>query len=182
MKSKQKVNQEDIELFRKSIGKVRPVVVDTAQLARPRKRQIKPRDDGITVNEVHADPLALPEIFTVTATDEIQFRRPGVQDKVFKKLKRGQLRVADELDLHGVTANKALQMLNKFMAQFLYIDSQSCIRIIHGKGYGSKDGRPVIKMNVQHWLQSNNRVLAYCSCTRSDGGTGAIYVLLKNSP
>jgi DNA-nicking Smr family endonuclease len=181
MKSKPSLNQEDSELFRKSVGKVYPVVVDTAQIEMPvRRRQIR-QSTSVSMSESpgSADTFALPEEYTVTATDAIQFRRSGVQDRVFRKLRKGQLRIGAELDLHGVTANKARQMLDSFMARIKVIDNQSCIRIIHGKGYGSKDSLPVIKMNIQHWLQCNDNVLAYCSCKRSDGGTGAIYVLLK---
>ena len=70
--------------------------------------------------------------------------------------------------------------LDQFMAQIQHTGRQICIRIIHGKGYGSKDGFPVIKRQTQQWLQCNISVLAYCSCRPSDGGTGAIYVLVKS--
>jgi len=181
MKSKPQLNQEDSALFRKSVGKVRSIIVDTVQVTVPvRRRQIKQSTrNRVSGGSWAIDTLALPEEYTVTASDEIQFRRAGLQDRVFMKLRKGQLRIAAELDLHGLTANKARQMLDNFMARTGNTDNQSCIRIIHGKGYGSRDNLPIIKMYIQQWLQSNKNVLAYCSCKRSDGGTGAIYVLLK---
>jgi DNA-nicking Smr family endonuclease len=56
------------------------------------------------------------------------------------------------------------------------------VRIIHGKGNGSVQRRPVLKGKVNHWLQQRDEVLAFCSARPVDGGTGAVYVLLKRAP
>jgi DNA-nicking Smr family endonuclease len=53
------------------------------------------------------------------------------------------------------------------------------VRIIHGKGYGSNNQGPIIKPLVNKWLQQRNEILAFCSARPNDGGTGAVYVLLK---
>jgi DNA-nicking Smr family endonuclease len=53
------------------------------------------------------------------------------------------------------------------------------VRIIHGKGHGSHQKRPVLKQYVNHWLRQRDEVLAFCSARQVDGGTGAVYVLLK---
>jgi len=180
MTSKQPLNQDDIELFRKTIGDVRPVVHNTAELPRPARKNVRVADTHTRqTGAVYADSLFEYKNNNITAADEIQFRRPGVQDRVYRKLRRGQFRIAAELDLHGVTTSKARHMLDNFIAETARIDNQSCIRIIHGKGYGSKDGLPVLKINVNNWLQGNEKVLAYCSCRPVDGGTGAVYVILK---
>jgi DNA-nicking Smr family endonuclease len=42
--------------------------------------------------------------------------------------------------------------------------------------------RPVLKGKVNHWLQQRDEVLAFCSARPVDGGTGAVYVLLKRAP
>ena len=55
-----------------------------------------------------------------------------------------------------------------------------CVRIIHGKGYGSNNKGPIIKPLVNKWLQQRNEILAFCSARPIDGGTGAVYVLLKS--
>ena len=52
--------------------------------------------------------------------------------------------------------------------------------IIHGKGYRSQ-GRPVIKPMVNRWLRQDDEVLAFCSARPKDGGTGAVYVLLRKT-
>jgi len=55
-----------------------------------------------------------------------------------------------------------------------------CARIIHGKGIRSSSAQPVLKQKVNYWLRLHDEVLAFCSATRGDGGTGAVYCLLRN--
>ena len=54
-----------------------------------------------------------------------------------------------------------------------------CVRIIHGKGLRSGHRGPVIKHTVNGLLQRTDAVLAFASARPVDGGTGAIYVLLR---
>ena len=54
-----------------------------------------------------------------------------------------------------------------------------CVRIVHGKGFGSRSGVPIMKAHVDRWLRARPEVLAFCSATPPDGGTGALYVLLR---
>jgi DNA-nicking Smr family endonuclease len=55
------------------------------------------------------------------------------------------------------------------------------VRIVHGKGNGSPQRLPVLKVKVSHWLQQWDSVLAFCTAHPRNGGTGAVYVLLKAS-
>ena len=110
--------------------------------------------------------------------DSISFCRPGIQKNIFRKLKKGQFKIDAELDLHGMTIVQAQEAL----AQFIHnarITHNRCVRIIHGKGYGSSNKGPKLKPMVNQWLQKRNEILAFCSARPVDGGTGAIYVLLK---
>jgi DNA-nicking Smr family endonuclease len=95
-----------------------------------------------------------------------------------RKLRRGQFIVGAELDLHGMTVPVAHRALNEFLARCLTTDTR-CVRVIHGKGLSTPDRSPVLKSRVNNWLQQHGDVLAYCSARAHDGGTGAVYVLLK---
>jgi DNA-nicking Smr family endonuclease len=53
------------------------------------------------------------------------------------------------------------------------------VRIVHGKGYGSKDGEPVLKQTIRRWLTQMEAVSAYAECSERDGGAGAVQVLLQ---
>ena len=101
-----------------------------------------------------------------------------MQKKVFRKLKRGQYSIEAELDLHGLTKVEAEEQLNMFISE-IRDQGIRCVRIIHGKGYGSTNKGPVIKPLVNRWLQQRSEILAFCSARPADGGTGAVYVLVK---
>lgn len=53
------------------------------------------------------------------------------------------------------------------------------VRIIHGKKNSSEGKMPVLKGKVNSWLRQKSEVLAFCSARPNDGGTRAVYVLLK---
>ena len=104
--------------------------------------------------------------------------RPGLQHKIVRRLRRGQISMEGTLDLHGNTVAQAHSALNQFLAECRARGVRG-IRIIHGKGLGSADGRAVIKTKVDGWLRHRNEVAAFCSARPVDGGTGAVYVLLR---
>lgn len=112
------------------------------------------------------------------AGDELNFRRPHVPEAVLTKLRRGQFVVDAEIDLHGMTGLEAKAALRTFVAEC--VDRHmSCVRVIHGKGRRSGPRGPVLKNVVNHWLQRADDVLAFGSARAVDGGSGAIYVLLR---
>lgn len=110
--------------------------------------------------------------------DVLSYCQPGIQNKVFRKLRSGRYRVSDELDLHGMNVKQAKEILLLYLQQVKQLES-CCVRIIHGKGKRSSNKGPVLKRKVDLWLQCHGRVLAYHSALPCDGGTGAVYVLLK---
>jgi len=81
------------------------------------------------------------------------------------------------LDLHGLTVIEARNELLEFLGECEVLGIRHAI-IIHGKGFRSKD-KPVIKPMVNRWLRSTDNVLAFHSAQPKDGGSGAVYVLLK---
>jgi DNA-nicking Smr family endonuclease len=178
MKDFPEINDDDSELFRRTVGEVRPVRLDTVPSFRRRPRPVPAQrhaDERAVVGALASGELDPADVET---GEEIQFQRPGIQDRVFQKLRRGQFTVDAELDLHGMTISAAKQALSRFLLD-VRRRQRSCVRIIHGKGRGSKNGKPVLKVKLQGWLQQRDEVLAYCSALPRDGGTGAVYVLVK---
>jgi DNA-nicking Smr family endonuclease len=123
-------------------------------------------------------PLRLPGISGISGDSVLSYRRDGVQDRVFQQLKRGKLDCRSRLDLHGTTVEQAYAEVTRFLqgAQDAGLD---CILIIHGQGYRSANGVPVLKQNLDYWLRNEYKVLAFHSATPADGGKGAVYVLLR---
>lgn len=123
------------------------------------------------------------ENYSIGVEDEIEYRGDGVQKQLFKQLAKGDMPVYESIDLHGMTSIEA----EVYMATT--IDNQryhhmTCIRIVHGKGYGVGDNpydkpAPVLKNFTARYLAEHPRVLAFVSCPPNRGGTGAVYVLLS---
>lgn len=167
------------ELFRRSVGDVTPVKHDRVQ---PQSNRPAPEAAQRIADEAAVIKEMAEGFFDTEAAetgDELLYKTPGIQDKVFRKLRRGQFAIAAELDLHGYTVQHAKDSLSGFLKESV-ARNRRCVRIIHGKGLRSRQGRPTIKSRIGKWLQQRQEVLAYCSARQVDGGTGAIYVLLKN--
>lgn len=173
-------HSEDKKLFREA---VRGVKRHTATPAVPQRPKPLPkarfaRLDEAAVLEESLKPLP-GDVFLETG-EEVSFKRAGLQDAVLKKLRRGQFRVEEEIDLHGLNVEQAKQALREFLQVMLRTHAR-CVRIIHGKGNRSGHRGPVLKLAVTALLQRTDAVLAYTSARPVDGGTGAVYVLLRGT-
>ncbi|MBL8384435.1 MAG: Smr/MutS family protein [Burkholderiales bacterium] len=111
---------------------------------------------------------------------ELSFARPGVGDQAVRRLRRGDWAVQGHLDLHGMTRDQARQAVADFLGA-ARISGQRCLRIVHGKGLGSVNREPVLKALVRRWLVQDIDVLAFAQARGSDGGAGAVLVLLRGS-
>jgi DNA-nicking Smr family endonuclease len=107
---------------------------------------------------------SLPE-----AGEPLKFLRPGHSPDLLKKLRRGQWRVEDELDLHGLNRIQAARDLADFLDQ----RGMRCVRIVHGKGLG------VLREMLRAALPARPEVLAFVEAPPDQGGSGALLVLLK---
>ncbi len=148
--------------------------------AEPYQRRLPPRPlpQPEYLNQDDGGPDALSEAEVETG-EFLEFARPGVQLRVLQDLRRGYIEPTLELDLHGFTVDYAHETLYEFLLECQQRHVR-CARIIHGKGYRSEQRQPVLKQKVNYWLRLCEDVLAFCSATRRDGGTGAVYVLLRN--
>ena len=179
--SENKDDAPDSELFREAVRDVKPLAqparVPVARRKPPAQARFTAADRAMVLVE-SLQGLADSEI--LDTGDEIQFRRPGVQDGVMRKLKRGEYRVEAVCDLHGLRVVEAKAALREFLAEAL-AHRLKCVRIIHGKGHGSGTRGPVLKNAVNMILRKTAPVMAFTSARRVDGGTGAINVLLTFS-
>ncbi len=115
----------------------------------------------------------------VTADEALFFARPGLQQRQLQRLKRGQLPIGAELDMHGMTAAMARTAVVNFIT-LCREQHIRCVRIIHGKGYSTAGRAPVLKNRINSWLRQHHDVLAFSSAQSRDGGSGALYVLLRS--
>jgi len=179
---KPKAPADGAMLFRRAVADAVPLPPsDRADIARPRPKPIaqKRRADE---QQVLIDALSDPWDWeaAVSTGEELYFSRPGVPTAALRKLRRGGWVIKGELDLHGHTGDEARVAIATFLNRCM-IEERRCVRIIHGKGHGSKNRLPVLKNKVRHWLMQREDVLAFCQARTVDGGAGAVIVLLKSS-
>ncbi len=172
---KNRLQDSDYALFRAEVEDAIPLDNEIEEPFRERPKPIpRPRIEEAPTE----DPQLLAES-EVETHDYLMFVRPGLQKRVLLSLQRGQIEPSLELDLHGLTASYAGGLLQAFLADCAARHVR-CAKIIHGKGRGSAQRQPVLKCKVNYWLRLRPDVLAFCSAPRFDGGTGAVYVLLRN--
>lgn len=167
-------------LFREAVAGARPLEVDKVA---PYRKPLSPRPkqrlaDEQAVLRESLDPLSFDMEWSMD--DETTHSRPGVQKRVLDKMRRGQYRIEGELDLHRLTTEQAYEALTAFILAS-QAEHKRCVRIIHGKGLGSENNQPVLKHKVNHWLRQWDAILAFCPARRCDGGSGAVYALLKRN-
>jgi DNA-nicking Smr family endonuclease len=109
--------------------------------------------------------------------EESQERRSS--SSRMKQLKRGTIRVTEELDLHGYLRDEAITRLGHFISA-AYARNQQAVLVITGKGINSPEG-PVLQGAVASWLRERGKgmVAEFASAPRDLGGSGAFVVFLK---
>ncbi len=174
------IEDRDRRLFRSALAGVRRLESDRA-LHRPTPPRAEPvqtrRDEAEVLAGLRDGPLQAEEHLT---GEELYYRRAGVRLQTMRRLRRGAISVEGHLDLHGHSAAEARVALDRYLRDSL-ARGRRCVRVVHGKGKGSRDRRPVLRRMVEGALRRNGDVLAFCSAPGTDGGTGAAYVLLRKA-
>jgi DNA-nicking Smr family endonuclease len=173
-----RISDEDRALFRAAVGPVTPLRQDKVS---PLGEQPRPHPAQTLVDQQRVLQESLSGnawLMDSETGEELVFLRPGVQRRLLTRLRRGHFSIEAELDLHGMTTAVAHHELGQFL-RHAKIRGIRCVRIIHGKGLRSPNGRSVLKAKVERWLRLRDEIVAFTSARPVDGGTGAIYVLLK---
>lgn len=140
------------------------------------------RDEDAEAMAELADLVAGRSTFDIGDSDEyIEGIAQGLDRRLLKKLRLGQFAVQAHLDLHGKTRALARDAVEGFVVESRQ-RGRRCVLIVHGRGLNSKDQIPVLKEALRVWLARGRiarSVLAFCSARSVDGGTGAVYVLLR---
>jgi DNA-nicking Smr family endonuclease len=103
--------------------------------------------------------------------EPLKYLRAGHSPDLLRKLRRGEWRVQDEIDLHGLNRSEAAHAVAEFLDQ---ADGMRCVRIVHGKGLG------VLRDVLRTALPARAEVLAFVEAPPAQGGAGATLVLLKS--
>jgi DNA-nicking Smr family endonuclease len=172
-------SDDEAGAFREAMRDVRRLKDTAARTHATPKPPARARFTRADQIEVLRESLLPPSEEALLETgDELCFRRSHVPESVLVRLRRGHFAVDAEIDLHGLTGAEAKAALRAFIAEAME-RRMSCVRVIHGKGRRSGPRGPVLKNVVNHWLQRADDVLAFGSARHVDGGSGAVYVLLR---
>jgi len=175
-RKKPTTSKDDTDLFLEMMEGVKPLPQNKID---PDSAPKKARQKRIQSTQKNPSAFGESEYTPPVAADAVlSFTRGGVQQKILSKLKKGQFPIERKIDLHGSNINEAGAKLQQAIEEAIN-SQQRCVLVIHGRGKGSFDNKPAIKTHVNQWLRNSIDVLAFCSALPKDGGTGAVYILLK---
>jgi DNA-nicking Smr family endonuclease len=148
-------------------------------------------EPGLTRAIVSEDAEVLAELsdlitgqgeFDITETEEyVEGARGGLDPRLIVRLRRGEFPLEAHLDLHGMKQPDSRQALNDFVQESVR-KGRRTVLVVPGRGLGSPGGRPVLKHAVVQWLSHgtlSGYVLGFVTARPTDGGAGALYVLLR---
>ena len=173
------MTEDDDDLFRRAMSGARPLrtderVAEASRKPKPKARFSQADEEAVLAESLQADIDDIEQ----SSGDTLRFKRASVNRTTMRMLARGSYAIQAEIDLHGMTVAEAKPRLEQFI-QRCAANNKLCIRGGHGKWLGSGERGPVLKNGVNRWLRQWHTVLAFVSARQVDGGTGAVYVLLR---
>ncbi|MGF1773729.1 DNA endonuclease SmrA [Vibrio wakamikoensis] len=173
---------DDLDLFQQMMGDVKPIQHDTVELKKSHQvsdAQIAKRQAALWLSEQDPEYLSIDYAPMVKPDDIIEFKRDGVQEGVYRKLRLGKYPLQAKLDLHRRTLKEARDEVIKFLQQCMRMDIRTVI-IVHGRGERSNPPA-LMKSYLANWLTQIKDVQCVHSAQRFHGGSGAVYVMLRKS-
>jgi DNA-nicking Smr family endonuclease len=170
---------DDITLFRDAVKDVKPFTA-------PPKDEYKLKPKPIPLQFIRDEQQALVDSLSdhyipaheIETGEELLYLRDGHSPDILSKLRRGHWVIQAKIDLHGLISDEARLYVSTFISDCKKRGIR-CVRIVHGKGLGSRNREPVLKHKLRGWLMQKDEVIAYAEAKKQDGGSGAVIVLLK---
>lgn len=176
---------DDLHLFEAAVRGVIPIPTDERGRVAPARVSAAPsaaqREEDAALAEL-ADLVAGVAAFDISDTDEhVEGMVVGLDPRILRRLRAGELAYQAHFDLHGMTAEEAKPAVREFVLRSM-VAGHRCVLLVHGRGRNSPDQRPILKDRLKDWLtqgEFGRRVLAFSTARPCDGGSGAMYVLLR---
>jgi len=105
-------------------------------------------------------------------------KAPGLDRRSADRLKKGEMEIEADLDLHGLTQDMAHAQLTAFI-QRCWVAQRRCVLVVTGKG---AQGFGILRAQVPRWLNQSplrERILGFSYAQPRHGGDGALYVLIR---
>ncbi|ASI90211.1 MULTISPECIES: DNA endonuclease SmrA [Vibrio] len=173
---------DDLDLFQQMMGDVKPIHSDTVELKKTHQvsdAHLAKREAALWLSEQDPEYLSIDYAPMIKPDDLIEFKRDGMQEGVYRKLRLGKYPLQAKLDLHRRTLKEARDEVVKFLQQCMRMDIRTVL-IVHGRGERSNPPA-LMKSYLAHWLTQIKDVQCVHSAQRFHGGSGAVYVMLRKS-
>ena len=177
---------DDSNYFAEAMSGVTPLARQKMRVARVPDTDARPTHPANSMDlEVMAhlsDLISGIAEMDITFSDEfIEGSVQGFDRKLMQKLKNGLFPIQEYIDLHGYTRQEARVKVRDFLLRSYQLGLR-CVLVVHGRGLNSEDHIPVLKEQLPVWLSRGpvkKIILAFSTARPYDGGTGAIYILLR---
>ena len=173
--TKRRPSAEESDLFRRTIGPVKPV-------AGERRRPERPKHPAAKVEPPAAKPVPRPAPVPAPAARPRPAPALGrfadLDKRTAERFRRGEMPIDGRLDLHGLTQAEAHRRLESFVGRAA-VAGRRMLLVITGKGAA---GAGVLRDATPRWLAEpalRPHVLAIAHAQPRHGGSGALYVLLR---
>ena len=173
------VAEQDKHLFLDAVKNARPLNIDVPFTEKSHPKPIAKqfiRDEKQALRDSLSDDYY--PAHELESGEELLYLRAGQSPSILSKLRRGFWVVQAQIDLHGLISDEAREYVAEFLGNCKKKNIR-CVRIVHGKGLGSRNREPVLKHKLRNWLIQKDEVIAYAQAKPEDGGSGAVIVLLK---
>lgn len=181
-------DEDDLALLRQELSDVKPLQREQrvtrkggAAVGEDPSLALR-REAAVSDGPVDRNILTDREIAPLDPWYVLEFKRPGVQNGVYRKLCQGRYEHEARLDMHRMSVRRAREELFGFVEECLEFGLRSVL-VVHGKGERKPERErcAVLKGCVDVWLRELPAVQAFHSARPQHGGTGAVYVLLRKS-
>ena len=179
-----KRDPDETQFFLEAMSDVKPLLKSKNRITpAPNLRPVHPaRNVELEAMARLSDLVSGNAEMDITFSDEyIEGSVNGLSQKIMKRLKKGQFPIQDYIDLHGLTKQEAEIRMRDFLLKSQQLGLR-CVLVVHGRGLNSENHIPVLKERLPIWLTrgpTKKFVMAFSTAMPYDGGTGAIYILLR---
>ena len=170
---------DENSLFHEAVKGARPLKIQPQHIVKTHPKPIAKqfiRDEKQALRDSLSDDFY--PAHELESGEELLYLRSGQSPSILSKLRRGFWVVQAHVDLHGLVSDEARAYVAEFLSDCKKRNIR-CVRIVHGKGLGSRNREPVLKHKLRSWLMQKDEVIAYAQAKPEDGGSGAVIVLLK---
>lgn len=177
-------DEDEASLFAQEVAGIKPLKKSEVYLRKkgPQVDFHVRKQAASIAQEADRNHLSHDFVEKVEPDDVLGYKRSGVQDGVFKRLRQGKYGIEARLDLHRHTVAQAREQVYQFADDCMRNDIRVAI-IVHGKGDRTPEpeNQAMIKSYINKWLRDLDVVMAFHSAQRHHGGLGAVYVLFKKT-